>query len=137
MCISFLQPFKKTHTIIQFLNTRFLSLHFENIETNHNLQTSHILCLNGTRVKMQHYTSHPHANHAKYTSIEIYGSQGTMLLYDRTIIFDSSGSITNFGTKFIVATFKQNSRRTIHIIAIYKPPFLLLTTFLFTFQKLI
>jgi hypothetical protein len=47
---------------------------------------------------MQHYISHPYANHAKYTSIEIYGSQGTMLLDDRTIIFDSSASITNFGT---------------------------------------
>jgi hypothetical protein len=47
---------------------------------------------------MQHYTSHPYANHAKYTSIEIHGSQGTMLLDDRTIIFDSNESITNSGT---------------------------------------
>jgi hypothetical protein len=39
LCISSLQPFRKTHTIIQSLNTRSLSLHFENIETNHNLQT--------------------------------------------------------------------------------------------------
>jgi hypothetical protein len=47
---------------------------------------------------MQHYNSHPYANHAKYTSIEIYGSKGTMLLDERTIIFDSSESITNSRT---------------------------------------
>jgi hypothetical protein len=47
---------------------------------------------------MQHYTSHPYANHAKYTSTEIYGSRGTMLLDDRTIIFDSNESITNSET---------------------------------------
>jgi len=82
LCISSLQPFRKTHTIIQSLNIRFLSLHFENIETYHNLQTYHILCLNETTITMQHSTSHPYANHPKYTLIEIYGSQGTMLLYD-------------------------------------------------------
>jgi hypothetical protein len=59
---------------------------------------------------MQHYTSHPYASHSKHTSIEIYGSQGTMLLYDRTIILDSSKSITNSRAKFIVATFNQNTR---------------------------
>jgi hypothetical protein len=56
---------------------------------------------------MQHYTSHPYANHSKYTSIEIYGSQGTMILYDRTIILDSSESITNSRAEFIVATFNK------------------------------
>jgi hypothetical protein len=61
LCISSLQPFRKIHTIIQSLNTRSLSLDFENIETNHNLQTFHILCLNETRVTMQHYISHPYA----------------------------------------------------------------------------
>ncbi len=131
MCISSLQPFRKTHTIIQSLNTRSLSLVFENIETNHNLHTFHILCLNETRVTIQHYISHPHANHPKYTSIEIYGSQGTMLLYDRIIILDSNESITSFRVEFIIATFNKNICRTIHIIVVYKPPSLSLTTFLF------
>jgi hypothetical protein len=74
LCISSLQPFRKTHTITQYLNTKSLSLHFENIEIDHNLQTSRILCLNKTRVTMQHYTSHPYANYPKDTSIEIYGN---------------------------------------------------------------
>jgi hypothetical protein len=86
---------------------------------------------------MQHYTSHAYVNHPKYTSIEICGNQGTMILYDRTIIFDSSESITHFGAKFIVATFNKNTHRAIHIIVVYKPPSLSLTTFCSTFQKLI
>jgi hypothetical protein len=42
---------------------------------------------------MQHYTSHPYANHPKYTSIEIYGSQKIMLSYDKTITFDSNNPL--------------------------------------------
>jgi hypothetical protein len=34
---------------------------------------------------------------SKITSIEIYESQGTILLYDINIILDSSESITNYG----------------------------------------
>jgi len=53
LCVPYLQHFRQTHTIIQSLNTRFQSLHFQNIETDHNLQTSHILCSNETKVKTQ------------------------------------------------------------------------------------
>jgi hypothetical protein len=59
-----------------------------------------------------------------------------MLLYDRTIIFDSSESITNYGAKFIYATFNKNNHWTIHIIGVYKPPSLSLTTFCPPFKNL-
>jgi hypothetical protein len=58
------------------------------------------------KVTMQHYTSHPYTNHSKYISIEIYESQGSMLLYDKTIILES---ITNSRAEFIVATFNKNN----------------------------
>ncbi len=51
LCVPYLQPFRQTHTIIQSLNTRSLFFHFQNIETDHNLQIFHILCLNETKVK--------------------------------------------------------------------------------------
>jgi hypothetical protein len=41
------------------------------------------------------------------------------------------------GSKFITASFNIDTHLTIHIIAIYKPPFLSLMTFLSTIQKLI
>jgi hypothetical protein len=65
LCVPYLQPFKKTHTIIQSLNTRSLSLHFQDIEMDHNLQTSHILCLNETKVKTQNKSSLQYSNHSK------------------------------------------------------------------------
>jgi hypothetical protein len=79
---------------------------------------------------MQHYISHPYANHPKYISIEIYGSQGPMLLYDIPITLDSSESITSFRAKFIVATFNKNICQVIHIIIIYELSSLSLTSFL-------
>jgi hypothetical protein len=56
------------------------------------------------------------------TSLESYVSQGTMLLHDRTIIHNSSESITNSRIGFIVTTFNKNICQTLHIIAVYKPP---------------
>lgn len=53
---------------------------------NYSLQTSQIMCLNEIKVTMQNHKSHQHANHSKYTLIEIYGIQRTMSLYERSII---------------------------------------------------
>lgn len=49
LSIPFLDSFKKTHHNSMF--EKYVLLHYENIETNHNLQTSHILCLNETKLK--------------------------------------------------------------------------------------
>jgi exonuclease III len=124
-----LQPFRQSHTIIQSLNTRSLSLHFQNIETDHNMQTSHILCLNETKVKSQNESSHQHSNHSKYKSIVTYGSYGTMLLYGRFIVLDSCEFVTMFRLEFIVASFNTSTCQTIHIILVYNPPSLSLTFF--------
>ncbi len=108
LCVPYLQPSRQTHTIIQSLNTRFLLLHFQNIEMNHNLQTSHILCLNETKVKIQNKSSHQYSNDSKYKSIITYKSQGTMLLYDRNIVLDSCESVIMSRSEFIVASFNTN-----------------------------
>jgi exonuclease III len=96
---------------------------------NHNLQTFHILCLNETKVKTQNKSSHQYSNHSKYKSIVTYKSEGTMLLYDKSIVFDLCESVTIYGSKFVVASFNTNTCLVVHIIAIYKPPFLSLTIF--------
>ncbi len=130
LCVPYLQPFRQTLTIIQSLNTRSLSFHFQNIETNHNLHTYHILCLNETKIKTQNKSSHQYSNHSKYKKIVTYKREGTMILYNRNIVFDSCKFVTMFGLEFIVASFNTNTRRTIHIIVVYKPPSLSLTIFL-------
>jgi hypothetical protein len=73
LCVPYLQLFRQTHIIIQSLNTRSLSLHFQNVETDHNLQTFHILCLNEIKVKIQNKSSRQYSNRSKYKSIVTYG----------------------------------------------------------------
>jgi exonuclease III len=104
---------------------------------DHNLQTSHILCLNEIKVKTQKKSSHQYSNHSKYKSIVTYKSQGTMLLYDRNIVLDSCECVIMSRSKFLATSFNTNTCRAIHIIAIYKPPSLSLTIFLSTLRKLI
>jgi len=60
----------------------------------------------------------------------VYGSMGTMLLYNKHINLYSIAN-TNFylGLKIIIATFNNQSRHAIHVIAIYKPFTLPLTHF--------
>jgi hypothetical protein len=135
LCVPYLQPFIKTHTIIQSLNTRSLLVHFQNTETDHNLQTSHILCLNEIKFKTQNKSSHQYSNHSKYKSIVTFGSQVTMLLYDISIVLDSCESVIMSRWKFIVASFNTDTCRAIHIIAVYKPPYLSLTIFYLLFKS--
>jgi exonuclease III len=93
--------------------------------------------LEETKVKTQNKSSHQYSNHSKYKSIVTYGSQGTMLLYDKNIVLNSCEFVTMSRSKFIVASFNTNTHQTIHIIVIYKPPSLSLTIFLSTLQELI
>jgi hypothetical protein len=93
--------------------------------------------LNETKVKTQNKSSHQYSNHSKYKSIVTYESQGTMLLYDRSIVLDSCEYVKMSRSKFIVASFNINIHRAIHIIVVYKPPSLSLTIFLSTLQELI
>ncbi len=60
-----------------------------------------------------------------------------MLLYDRNIVLDSCEFVIMSGLEFKVASFNTSIHWTIHIIAVYKPPYLSLTIFLSTFQELI
>jgi len=83
--------------------------------------TFHILCLNETKVKTQNKSSHQYSNHSKYKSIVTYGSQGTMLLYDTSIVLDSYEFVTMSRSKFIAASFNTNTCQIVHIIVIYNP----------------
>jgi len=93
--------------------------------------------LNEIEVKTQNKSSHQYSNHSKYKKIVTYESQGTMLLYDRSIVLDSCEFVIMCGLEFIAASFNTTTYRIVHIIVVYKPPFLSLTILLSTFQELI
>ncbi len=76
--ITQLKKLHNFHVIIQALNTTFLHQHYKNINHNHNLQMSHILC--HIKTSIQHVTIdvHKFINSSKYSYISIHGGHGLM-----------------------------------------------------------
>jgi hypothetical protein len=70
-----LKNLHNSHVIIQALNTTFLRQHYKNINHDHNLQMSHILCLIETRIHHASIDVHKFINHQ---NIDIFQSMMVM-----------------------------------------------------------
>ncbi len=71
-----------SHVIIQTLNTTSLHQHYENINHDHNLQMSHILCF--IEIRIHHASTYvlKYINSSKYSYISIHDGHGSMMKYD-------------------------------------------------------
>jgi hypothetical protein len=58
-----------SHVIIQTLNTTYLCQHYNNINYDHNLQMSHILCFIKTKIHHASLDVHKFINSSKYSQI--------------------------------------------------------------------
>jgi hypothetical protein len=58
-----------------------------------------------------------------------------MIMYDNVITLSSHETFVDLGVEYIATTFNANTRKAIHIIAIYKPSTLLFSTFVLYLQK--
>ncbi len=58
----------------------------------------------------------------KFHVLSCYDEHDTMVLYDDNVLLIEITIITNSGVEFITALFNDNTRKTLYIIAIYKPP---------------
>jgi len=65
-----LESLHNSHVIIQALNTTSLHQHYKNINHDHNLQMSHILCLIETRIHHALTKVHKFINSLKYSYIQ-------------------------------------------------------------------
>jgi hypothetical protein len=93
--------------IVKSLNTHFLTLHFEDVLIDANLLTSHILCLNETRIKNVHLNS---KNTMFYhTSSIYYHDMINMALWYFVMTMCHCTTITNSGAKFITMFFNDNT----------------------------
>jgi len=63
---------------------------------------------------------HKFINSLKYSYISIYDSHGLMILYDIHMHLNSLIIITNYGLEYITSTFNINTRKTIHIVCVYR-----------------
>jgi hypothetical protein len=67
--------------------------------------------------------------------INVNGENGTMIMYDNFTTLSSHETFTSLGVEYIIATFNANTRKAIHIIAIYIPSTLSLSMFIIHPQK--
>jgi hypothetical protein len=86
------------HVIIQALNTTSLHQHYKNINHDHNLQMSHILCLIETRIHPASKYVYKFINLSKYSYILIHDGHGLMMMYDIHMHLNSFNTITNDGS---------------------------------------
>jgi hypothetical protein len=83
------------HVIIQALNTTFLCQHYENINHDHNLQMSYILCLIETRIHHASINVHKFRNSSKYSYISIHDGHGLMMMHDIHVHLGFFNTITS------------------------------------------
>jgi hypothetical protein len=67
--------------------------------------------------------------------ISVSGQNGIMIIYDNFTTLSSHETFTSLGVEYIATTFNANTRKAIHIIAIYKPSTLSLSMFIIHLQK--
>ncbi len=116
---SLIKNLHNSHVIIQALNTTFLCQHYENINHDHNLQMSHILCLIETKIHHASTYVHKFINSSKYSYIPIHDGCGLMMMYDIHMHLNSFNTIINDGLKYII-TFNTNAPKAIHIVCVYR-----------------
>jgi len=122
LAIVCLKSYRSKILIVEFFNTCYLTLDFENVLTNPNLLASHILCLNETRIRNVHLNSKFYnVLSQKFHILSCYDEHGTMVLYDDNVSLTKITTITNYGVEFITAFFYDNTGQALYIIAIYKP----------------
>jgi hypothetical protein len=73
----------------------------------------------------------------KHSSINLYARNGTMVIYDKFKTLSSHETFTILGVEFITSTFNTNTKKVIHVIAMYKSSTSLFSTFINQLQKLL
>jgi len=64
----------------------------------------------------------------------VNGQNGTMIIYDNFTTLSSHETFTSLRAEYIATTFNANTKKTIHIIAIYRPSTSSLSMFIIHLQ---
>jgi len=118
LLVPILKNIRHSHVIIQSININSLSRHHLNIQNDYNLQSSHILCFQETRIKDFEKISQ-YINLYKYKYIHNFDRHGLVLLYDKNMICSSTTINHHNGSEFIATTCNEEHRNAIHVITLY------------------
>ncbi len=83
-----LKNFYHSHVIIQAFNTNSLQRHYQDINYDHNLQVSHVLCILETIIQSSNDVQNFN-NISKYSYISIYDGHGLTMIYNAQIFLHS------------------------------------------------
>ncbi len=117
------------------MNTTYLHQHYEDINHDHNLQMSHILCFIKTIIHHASIDVHKFINSSKYSYIAIHDGHELMMLHDIHMYLSSFNTITSDGSKHI-STFNINTKKK-HIVCVYEGHSCPIFTFLNNLQTVI
>jgi hypothetical protein len=106
------------HVIMQDLNTTSLRHHYEDINHDHNLQMSHILCFIERKIHYASIDVHKFINLSKCSYISIHNGHWLMMMYDIHMHLNPFNIIINDGFKYIVATFNINTKKNILFVCV-------------------
>jgi hypothetical protein len=115
-----------------------LVLHFEDVFAYPNLSTSHILYLNGTKMKTLDINSKFYnvlSKNSKYYLAMM--KHGTVMFYDDNVSLTNNTTMTHSGTKFITTFFNNNTHDALYVIVIHKPPKKQLSYFNYMYETFI
>jgi hypothetical protein len=125
-----------SHVIIGTLNTNSLRQHYQDINHDHNLQGSHVLCILETRIQPSNDVQN-FINTSKYSYVSIYDGHNLIMMYNTQMLLHFYYTTTCNETKYILTTFKIRIQRKIHIICVYTSHSSLISIFLNTIEALI
>jgi hypothetical protein len=106
---------------VQYVNTHYLTIHFEDIIVDQNLLAFHFLCLNEIIIQNVHLNLEIYnVLSQKFHVLSTYDEHGTMVLYDDIVSLIENTTITNFGVE-LITTFNDNTEETLYISIMHKP----------------
>jgi hypothetical protein len=92
------------------LNTTSLHQHYENLDHDHNLQMSRILCFIKTRIHHALIDVHKCISSLN-SSFSIHVGRGLMMMYDIHMHLHSFNTIISDGSKYVTTTFNINTQK--------------------------
>ncbi len=91
------------------MNTTYLRQHYEDINHDHNLQMSHILCFIETIIDRASIDVHKFIDSSKYSNIAIHDGHELMMMHDTHMHLDSFNIVINDDSNYITMTFNINT----------------------------
>ncbi len=83
LSLPILKTFWTSYLIIQPLNTWSLNQHYHHVIAYPNLQASHILCLNETRINNMEVECIVRLINHKFSILSCYNGHGTIAIFDK------------------------------------------------------